>query len=169
MRQAMMVSILLTIFLVIWLFPRKEEPVLVHHGAVDVPSFVIHLSGEVWFPGEYVFYDSITLSKIIDFAGGAKDEADLSEFNLFSSISRDRSIFIPKINQEDVVTQEKLNINKASFKDLILIPHMTESRAASLIIYRETHGHFTDLEDLIFVKYIGVATLEKIKPYLTIE
>jgi DNA uptake protein ComE-like DNA-binding protein len=45
---------------------------------------------------------------------------------------------------------------------------MTETRAASLIIYREAHGDFKHLDELLLVKYIGVVTLEKIKPYLTL-
>ena len=62
----------------------------------------------------------------------------------------------------------QININQANFKTLITIPHMTESRAAALIIYREAHGKFQSIDDLIHVKHIGTATLEKIRPYVTI-
>ena len=45
---------------------------------------------------------------------------------------------------------------------------MTETRAASLIIYREQYGDFNHIDDLINVKNIGSVTLEKIKPYITL-
>jgi len=45
---------------------------------------------------------------------------------------------------------------------------MTETRAASLVVYREAHGYFQSIDDLINVKYIGAVTLENIKPYITL-
>ena len=169
MKQAMIVTIILTFIGMYWLYPKPQKLDDYHQGPVDIHTFTVEVKGEVWFPGEYVFYESITLGKVIDFCGGLTPEANIESFNLSMMITKDRKIDIPKNSEIKEVIIEKLNINKASFSELIKVPHMTESRAAQLIIYRETHGYFTDLEDLIFVKYIGVVTLEKIKPYLSIQ
>lgn len=168
MRQAMIITMILTCIGIYLLYPKQKPIDLYHQGAVNIHSFTVEVSGEVWFPGEYLFYESITLEKVIDFCGGFTDDAEIDTLNLSMIITKDRKIDIPKSKETTEVTIQKVNINKASFSELIKVPNMTESRAAQLIIYRETHGYFTDLEDLIFVKYIGVATLEKIKPYLSI-
>ncbi len=168
MRQGMIITVLLTCIGMYLLYPKQEPMDLYHQGAVDIHSFTVEVSGEVWFPGEYIFYESITLGKVVEFCGGFTDLASTENLNLSMTISKDRKIEIPKLLEKAELPIQKVNINHASFSELLKVPHMTESRAAQLIIYRETHGHFTDLEDLIFVKYIGVVTLEKIKPYLSI-
>ena len=83
-------------------------------------------------------------------------------------ITKDRQIMVSSTGEKPIDIIQKINVNKASFKQLITIPGMTETRAASLILYREAHGDFKHLDELLNVKYIGVATLEKIKPYLTL-
>jgi competence protein ComEA len=168
MRQAFILTIFLSIAAAIWLYPTTEEVELTHQGAIEINHFTVHLEGEVNFPGEYEFYESITLERTIQFAGGLKQHADVSGLNLSLTLTKDRQIIIPKLGDVFTPEAEKVNINTASFSELIKVPYMTESRAAQLIIYREQVGYFNDLEDLIFVKYIGVATLEKIKPYLTL-
>jgi competence protein ComEA len=60
-----------------------------------------------------------------------------------------------------------VNINTASFQQLLSIPYMTETRAAELIIYRREHGFFDSIEGLIHVKYIGAATIENLRPFIT--
>jgi len=37
--------------------------------------------------------------------------------------------------------------------------------AAAIVLYREAHGAFSSLDDLVKVKGIGARTLEKIRPY----
>lgn len=168
MRQAIIVTLVITIALSFWLFPKEKEVELIHQGPQTLNTFTVKITGEVLFPGEYQFYDSITLDHVIKFAGGLRVHADTSSLNLSLVISKDREIVIPKVDNIITPDTAKVNINTASFSELLSVPFMTESRAAQLIIYREKMGHFNDLEDLIFVKYIGIATLEKIKPYLTL-
>ena len=168
MRQAMILTIICSIIGAIILYPKEKKMDIHYEGPVQLNTFFITLTGEVNFPGEYQFYDSITLEKVIFFAGGLRIDADLSSISLSMIIQRDREIHIPTITHEEKKPEQLININTASFKDLLNVPNITESRAASIIIYRETHGYFTSLDDLIHVKYIGVATLEKIKPYFTL-
>ena len=83
-------------------------------------------------------------------------------------ITHDRQIVVLSLGEDPVQVLQKINVNQASFKELLTIPGMTETRAASLILYREAHGDFKHLDELLNVKYIGISTLEKIKPYLTL-
>lgn len=169
MKQKLIIIISLTGILIYFLFPKTENEILVHEGVPEIESFEIILNGAIAFPGVYTYYSDISLNQAISFAGGFLSNADYSALNMNQLLSKNKEIFIPFVDNQDVIKEEKININQASFKELLDIPYMTESRAASLIIYRETHGDFQSVDDLIFVKYIGEVTLENLRPYVKIS
>jgi competence protein ComEA len=56
----------------------------------------------------------------------------------------------------------KVSINTASAEDLSeMLTGIGPSKAAAIVAHREQHGAFKTVEDLINVKGIGEATLEK--------
>lgn len=64
--------------------------------------------------------------------------------------------------------QELININTASEDLLCEIHGIGEKLAGRIVEYRETNGPFVRIEDLMNVKGIGEATLEKMKPYICV-
>ena len=168
MKQKMMIVVLCMALAIYLLFPKREESTWIETGKQVVPIIKIEITGEVEFPGVYHVFEPITISEALKLAGQCDEYADLSHLQLSEMITRDTQINIPSEQDEREIIPVKINVNQASFKELITIPGMTETRAASLIIYREAHGDFKHLDELLNVKYIGVATLEKIKPYLTL-
>ncbi len=168
MKTSMIWVIIVMIVGVIWLFPKKSEEVYIEHGKEQLDLIRVDIVGDVEFPGVYHFFEEISVSEALSYAGKISVDADLSTINLSEMITRDRQIIILSKTDEKIEITQKININQASFKELITISGMTETRAASLIIYRETHGDFKHLDELLNVKHIGVATFEKIKPYLTL-
>ena len=168
MKPSMIFVIILMIVLGVWLFPKREDPVWVDHGKVPIKITKIDLQGAVEFPGIYHVFEPLTVSDALAYGVKVLDEADLENIQLSEVITKDKVIQIPNKYDDTPEVKVLVNVNKASFKDLMSIPGITESRAASIIIYRETHGDFKNLDELINVKYIGVATLEKIKPYLSL-
>ncbi|HAX02944.1 MAG: hypothetical protein A2Y45_05885 [Tenericutes bacterium GWC2_34_14] len=152
----------------IWLFPKAEEKPWIEHGKVQLEIIRIELAGEIEFPGVYHVFEPITVSEALFLGGRLSDVADLSKLQLSEVITHDRQIVVLSLGEDPVQVLQKINVNQASFKELLTIPGMTETRAASLILYREAHGDFKHLDELLNVKYIGISTLEKIKPYLTL-
>ena len=168
MRTKLGVMILIWFFAMYWFFPKKEEIPFVEQGKQPIDIMKVEIHGAVEFPGVYHIFEPMTVKDVMFYAGKMSEFADLSQINLSEVITKDFYISIPEIGVNTSPVTVKINVNEASFAELITIPGMTESRAASLIIYRESHGDFKHLDELLNVKYIGVATLEKIKPYLTL-
>ena len=166
MKQKIMTIVIIMILLWIVLFPRGEKVETVDLDAKPLSIISVEIIGAVEFPGIYHFFEVVTVGDALTYAGNTLIDADMTLIMTSELITRNRQIFIPSINQEIEAPKILVNVNKASFKELITIPGMTETRAASLIIYREAHGDFKHIDELINVKYIGIATLEKIRPYI---
>ena len=62
-----------------------------------------------------------------------------------------------------------ININTASISELDQLPGIGETRAQDIIIYRDIHGPFEKIEDLMNVPGIGESTFNNIKDYITIQ
>ena len=61
-----------------------------------------------------------------------------------------------------------ININTASAEELELLSGIGEVKARAIIAYREEHGGFTSVEELVNVYGIGEKTLGKIRGYITV-
>ncbi len=63
----------------------------------------------------------------------------------------------------------KVNINTATFDELVLIPGIGETMAQRIIDYRARKGGFTSVEDLVNVSGISLQKLEEIRHMLIVE
>jgi competence protein ComEA len=61
-----------------------------------------------------------------------------------------------------------VNINTADSQTLEKLPRIGPVLALRIIEYREQHGPFRDVSELIEVKGIGEATLERLRPHITV-
>ena len=64
---------------------------------------------------------------------------------------------------------DPIDLNTASAKELEKLPGIGKSKAAAIVAYREQNGPFKHVEQLDKVKGIGKATLEKLRPHLSID
>jgi competence protein ComEA len=62
-----------------------------------------------------------------------------------------------------------LNLNSATAPQLELLPGIGPTLAESIVAYREAHGLFGSLDDLLDVPGIGPAKLEQIRALVTVE
>lgn len=62
-----------------------------------------------------------------------------------------------------------VNINTATLKELEASPEMTPYRAKNIIAYRDKHGSFSSLEELLNVEGIGKKIYSRIAIYLTVK
>ena len=69
----------------------------------------------------------------------------------------------------DLNTIKKININMASEYELSLNPNINRNIAKAIVIYRQQHGNYQQLEDLKKIVFINEEMFQKIIPYLTIN
>lgn len=62
-----------------------------------------------------------------------------------------------------------MNINTASAEELALLPGIGEVLAGRIVAYREEHGAFVSIEELMDVKGIGEKRFEAIRDKITVE
>ncbi len=62
-----------------------------------------------------------------------------------------------------------VNINTATVQQLQALPGIGAVKAQAIVDYREEHGPFQSVEELLEVKGIGPATLEKFREDVTVD
>jgi competence ComEA-like helix-hairpin-helix protein len=62
-----------------------------------------------------------------------------------------------------------ININKASIKELMHLPHIGEKKAIAIIEYRKTHGSFKTTSELMRVPGIGLKILRDIEDLVSVQ
>ena len=79
-------------------------------------------------------------------------------------------LFIVSLLFSSLLYAAEVNINKADVNTLSTeLSGIGQSKAEAIVAYREQHGPFRQVEDLVNVKGIGMATIDRNKEKLTIE
>lgn len=73
-----------------------------------------------------------------------------------------------KKDDKTEVVNGKVNLNTATFDELQTLDGIGESKAKTIIAYREENGNFENIEELLEVSGIGEALYEKIKDNITV-
>ena len=123
-------------------------------------SFLVHVTGAVHNPGDFEIVPYGTMEELLEQVQ-LHDDADLSVFNLKTILHHHDHITIPVQTFEACI-----NINHATHAQLMTLPNIGEVMANRIINYRDTHGFFQKLEDIMLVKGIKNKTFEKIKERL---
>ena len=74
---------------------------------------------------------------------------------------------VPSYSQDNPT--KKIDINSASVQELQKLPQIGAAVAQRIVDYREKHGKFSKVEEIMKVKGIGEKTFLKIKPLITVE
>ena len=68
---------------------------------------------------------------------------------------------------DSLLPDEVIDLNAADAYDLDRLPGIGPAKAEAILAYREEHGPFQSVDDLLSVSGIGEVTLENLRPYVT--
>lgn len=74
----------------------------------------------------------------------------------------------PSDSNDDQKQNDLVNINTATAKQLQTLPGIGETLALRIVAYREEHGNFSSVADLLNVTGIGQGKLEAIMDLITV-
>jgi competence protein ComEA len=62
-----------------------------------------------------------------------------------------------------------VDLNTANVEQLVAVPGVGETMALRIIEWREEHGPFQRIEDLMKIKGIGERSLERLRPHVKVS
>lgn len=68
---------------------------------------------------------------------------------------------------DSLLPDEVIDLNSADAYDLDRLPGIGPAKAEAILAYREEHGPFQSVDDLLSVSGIGEVTLKNLRPYVT--
>ena len=156
----------------------SEEPETIENDVTEAEQEMIcvFICGAVRSEGVYYVPADSRVNDVLEAAGGFDEEASTSAVNLAGKVSDGDRIYIPKEGEEvtaagtvmEAAEQTgQVNINTAGKEELMTLPGIGETRAEDIIKYREQHGGFTQVEDLMNVNGIKEGTFSKLRDRVT--
>ena len=154
---------------------------------------MVHIVGAVYYPGVKEVPRGSRVSHVVELAGGYTEDADPELINMSAVVHDatqirfpfigDEPVEIPSYNQQGQAPGEesqanrpgqarddgRININLASSAELQTLPGIGEIRARNIISFREAHGGFSSIYDLLEVSQIGDGVLAGIRDYVAVD
>lgn len=151
--------------------PSQADPSAVFE---EEKLFTIHIIGAVQSPGIYELPSGARVHDAVDKAGGPTADADLEKINLARPVIDGEQVYIPLTDEGGTelgnggIRDGKVNINHATLEELTTLTGIGEKRARNIIEYRDAHGPFSKIEEIMNVPGIGAGLFEGIKDNITV-
>ena len=150
--------------------------------AGQTESVYVYVCGEVKSAGVYELKSDARVFQAIHLAGGMTEEAALDAVNQARTVTDGEQIYVPTIAEAEAqgtgvgegtsITgadgNKKININTAGKEELMTLTGIGEAKALSILTYREEHGAFGSIEELMEIEGIKEGVFNKIKEDITI-
>ncbi len=158
--------------------PPATAPPAPSAGASPAGQLLVHVAGAVRTPGLYALTPGTRVADAIEAAGGPTARADLDLLNLAQPLVDGAKIDVLVRGTSPAApaapsgaapgSSGPISLGSADQAALETIPGVGPVTAAAILAYREEAGPFTSIEQLMEVSGIGPATLESIRPYVTL-
>ena len=140
----------------IWLNYSGGRPLEISLSPSPEPIGEIYIGGDVHNPGYYDLFTDDDVEGLIAAAGGITGDGELNQFEL-------------NVSGDDAGESSQLiNINTAEAWLLESLPGIGTVKAQAIIDYREQNGHFRNIQELMKVEGIGLASFETIRHLITV-
>ena len=159
---------------------------------IKVPQKIfVDVCGAVVNPGVYELEEDARIFQAVEAAGGYLPEAAMNYLNRARSLGDGQQIYVPtekevteelelvlakapealtesengesQEQKESAPGDSRINLNTADAELLSTLSGIGKSKAEGIIAYREEHGGFTSIEEIMNVEGIKEGTFSKIK------
>lgn len=163
----------------VWVVARNPTGTAVTLRPVPTDKpLVVHITGAVPRPGVYALPQGARVQDAISAAGGFLAEAEKSGINLARALEDGEQLDIPFVEgfspviatpmETFIPTSDLININTATVSELDTLPGIGPTTAQKIVDYRDSHGPFLNIEDIVNVSGIGPTTYDRIRDLITV-
>ena len=135
-------------------------------GAAEA-TIAVHVSGWVVSPGVVELGEGALVADAVAAAGGIRPGALVGGINLAAEVAAGEQVLVPGPQEVDIGQEAKadgtLRLNSATSTELQSLPGVGPVLAERIVAFRDEHGPFGAVEDLLEVPGIGEAKLEAIR------
>lgn len=166
--------------------PEKEVQEPVPSPVVEETEIYVDVCGAVANPGVYSLKPGSRVFQAIELAGGFLPEAAAEYVNRAQGLTDGEQVYIPTREEAGELlvpasqpekaeaaslagTKDKVNLNTANAEELMTLKGVGATRADAILAYREEHGGFSSIEEIMNVQGIKEGTFEKIKDDIAVE
>ncbi len=169
----------------------SEESSTLEDERKEPASIFVYVCGAVNKPGVYELFEGSRIVDAVEASGGFLDSADENYVNLAAKLEDGVKLFIPtKEETKDAKAVSAaqpfdggsalagvsnssensglININNATREELTSLPGIGNATAEKIVSYREQHGSFNSIEDIMKVSGIKDKLFSKIKDHITV-
>ena len=166
---------------------QKEDNALTVEADRSEPVYV-YVCGHVNRAGVYAVSENTRIYEVLNLAGGAGEDADISGINQAEKVSDGQQIYVPSREEMQQARSEGqtlqqtftgtggtekddglVNINTADSAELQTLTGIGASRAQAIIDYRNENGSFERIEDIMNVTGIKDGMFSKIQDQIKVR
>jgi competence protein ComEA len=165
------------------------KPIVLEPPPTKVP-IEVQVIGGVVRPGVYALPEGSRVQDAVEAAGGLLADVDASSINLAARLQDGQQVQIPGGQAQGASTPsggsaftviqtprptatpssqgDLIDINTATLAELQSLPNIGPTTAQNIINYRNQHGPFAAIEDVMNVPGVGPATFDQIQDLITV-
>jgi competence protein ComEA len=170
----------------------SSEPLSTSTTATTV---VVYAAGAIAHPGVYEFATGARVDDLLAAAGGAIAGADLDRLNLAAPLADGTRIYVPRKGEVEppvvagnaspsgdpggtgtdsassndaAAPSSPVDLNSADESALESLPGVGPATAAAIIAYRQEHGPFTSVDQLLDVRGIGDGKMAQLRDFVVV-
>ncbi len=151
---------------------------------------MVQAAGAVAEGGVYRLPAGSRVDDLVRAAGGLAPDADRDRVNLAAPLADGERVWVPRAGQAEVPevvagsggggggggpgpsgdpgAPAVVDLNTATAEELDTLPGVGPATAAAILAYRDEHGRFASVDELLEVRGIGEAKLEQLRASVTV-
>ena len=160
----------------------EKSMVEIENDKIDDPAFskiiFVDVIGCVVNPGVYQLEEGSRVFQALELAGGLTEEAEVKSINRAAVLSDEQVITVLSVDEYEEMQNNseglgfvdgKVELNSADTRALESLSGIGPSMAEKILQYRQEHGRFDKIEDLMKVAGIGEKTFQQIKDKICVQ